>query len=523
MRGCSAQRGGQAEFVFVRDDPGGRLGHDPPGPAVWMRSAASRSELHELSIHESTILTAHCLSLRPSHIYSLIDSVTTINLHTSKVLDLLRARKGVVSSQDIQSALGVSQATVSRLLSALIKEGRLLKVGAARAQKYLLPRHVRGIDTPIVPVMRIDEVGEAAPFAKIIPIHDGRYWLEESQGPAKAFDGLPWFMMDMRPQGFIGRTYSNAHPELALPDNPEHWKDDDVLKALATAGEDLPGNLIVGAQSFDLFNARQFQPPHDVTEDDYPALADSAMKGTVGGSSAGGEQPKFCARRSGRHVLVKFSPAGNSEVAQRMRDLLVCEHLALTTLNSAGSPAAISSLYFAGGRAFLELNRFDRTTHGRIGMVSLMAYDAEFVGHMDNWASTAARLHARELITQEDAARLQFLEAFGRLIGNTDRHYGNISLMRQQGQWRLSRTYDMLPMIYAPVAGELVARDFEPGTLKPTADTLESWDGAREVAAEFWAVAADDLRLSDGFRQLIAGHAAQLEEDHQRRAADRPA
>ena len=55
---------------------------------------------------------------------------------------------------------------------------------------------------------------------------------------------------------------------------------------------------------------------------DYPALAEAAMQGSIGGSSAGGEQPKFCTIVGGdahqpgntpdgaaRHVLVKFFPA----------------------------------------------------------------------------------------------------------------------------------------------------------------------------------------------------------------------
>ena len=39
--------------------------------------------------------------------------------------------------------------------------------------------------------------------------------------------------------------------------------------------------------------------------------------------------------------MVKFSPAGDAPVDQRLRDLLVCEHLALQTLLAqAGLPAA---------------------------------------------------------------------------------------------------------------------------------------------------------------------------------------
>ena len=129
------------------------------------------------------------------------------------------------------------------------------------------------------------------------------------------------------------------------------------------------------------------------------------------------------------------------------------------------------------------MERFDRTPRGRIGMVSLLAFDSEYIGHIDNWAATAERMSTRGLMRPSDADRLRLLEAYGQLIGNTDRHYGNISLVIDpSGNWALAPAYDTLPMIYAPVAGELVSReDFDPGKLAPTADTLRVWDASQEA------------------------------------------
>ena len=136
------------------------------------------------------------------------------------------------------------------------------------------------------------------------------------------------------------------------------------------------------------------------------------MQGAQPGSSAGGEQPKFSAVVQGHAVLVKFSPAGDSPSDQRSRDLLVCEHLALHTLAQAGLPAAQTQIVMADGRVFLQSQRFDRTAKGRIGMVSLQVYDAEYVGEMDNWAATANRMAARRLLTDNDARTLRLLDAF---------------------------------------------------------------------------------------------------------------
>lgn len=76
----------------------------------------------------------------------------------------------------------------------------------------------------------------------------------------------------------------------------------------------------------------------------------------------------------------------------------MCEHLALQTLREAGLPAARTQIFTGAGRVFLESERFDRTVPqtstgqaGRLGMVSLQVYDAEYVGEMDNWAASWCR------------------------------------------------------------------------------------------------------------------------------------
>ena len=439
---------------------------------------------------------------------------------SARILQALRRQGGALSSAELQAALGVSQPTVSRALAPLIQAGEVQKVGAARKQRYVLPRTVRDVGRS-VPITRINAQGQPGPFGRMVPLASGAVWVDEEDGLSKRFDGLPWFLDDMRPQGFMGRTFASAHPELQLGNDPRFWSDDDVLRALALCGDDLPGNLVVGEAAFARFHSLPQRASRVASSVDYPALADAAMQGSMGGSSAGGEQPKFCtivgrnADASGdapRHVLVKFSPAGDAPTDQRTRDLLVCEHLALQTLASAGIAAATSRISSGAGRVFLEVERFDRTPiHaanpqglGRIGMVSLMVYDAEYVGAMDNWAATANRMQERGLLRPADARTLRLLEAFGELIANTDRHYGNISLLLDGDDWALAPAYDMLPMLYAPVGGELVPRNFADRPLQPTAATLPEWPQALALARSFWAAASADARISTGFRQIAA-------------------
>lgn len=422
---------------------------------------------------------------------------------TAKVLQTLRRQSGVLSSTELQEQLGVSQPTVSRALAPLVLAGQVQKVGAARSQRYVLPRTVPGVGRE-VPVMRVNEHGQASPFASLVPLQGGAIWVDEADGLSQQHGGLPWFLDDMRPQGFMGRTFAHAHPELQLGSDPRHWNDDDVLRALALFGDDLPGNLVVGEAAFQRFHTLPQRASRADSHADYPRMAEQAMQGTLSGSSAGGEQPKFCTRLGERHVIVKFSPASDAPVDQRLRDLLVCEHLALSVLAEAGLPAAKTTIVSGAGRIFLEAERFDRTAQGRIGMVSLMVYDNEYVGEMDNWAATANRMLARGLLTAQDARTLRLLEAYGVLIANTDRHYGNISLILRNDDWTLSPTYDMLPMLYAPIGGELVERDFAARPLQPTAATLPEWAQARTLAKTFWQAAGSDRRVSEGFRAIAS-------------------
>jgi hypothetical protein len=176
----------------------------------------------------------------------------------------------------------------------------------------------------------------------------------------------------------------------------------------------------------------------------------------------------------------------------------------------------VTQIHSAGGRVFLEAERFDRTTgpkgvKGRIGMVSLLVYDSEYVGSIDNWAATANRMGDKKLLTTKDVAELRLLEAYGVLIANTDRHYGNISLLLFDDDWQLSPTYDMLPMLYAPQNGELVTRDFAAQPLHPTSATLGEWPRAKALALQFWHTAASDGRISASFRSIAQRNAAHLQ------------
>ncbi len=129
----------------------------------------------------------------------------------------------------------------------------------------------------------------------------------------------------------------NVQTDLFPPD-PRDWNQEQIGRYLVANGDDLPGNLKIGRMALD----RVRKPPQKSRHEDYPELADKAVDGEVYGSSAGGEHAKFAtySRERDAHVIVKFSPKGNGELATRWRDILVTEYIASEVLHDHHIPAA---------------------------------------------------------------------------------------------------------------------------------------------------------------------------------------
>ena len=81
--------------------------------------------------------------------------------------------------------------------------------------------------------------GELQRFGTLYPLAGGGFWMEEddkAHGQSAFHASLPWFLMDTRPQGFLGRAFTQANPALQLPPHLAHWTDDHILLALVRAG-----------------------------------------------------------------------------------------------------------------------------------------------------------------------------------------------------------------------------------------------------------------------------------------------
>lgn len=429
--------------------------------------------------------------------------------HESAIRDLLA--RGPLSSRALQQALALSQPTVSRALSALGDE--LLQLGRGRSSFYSLRN--TWPELPRLPVWRVDDAGRLHALGELLPLRPQGFALRTPGGALHTSDGLPWWLADLRPQGFLGRAFAQRHAvALGLPADLNAWSDRQVLRALAMQGHDAVGNVLLGDTARERFLA--LPPPKPIGRrargPAYARLATQALAGDVPGSSAGGEQPKFttCADTATgpAQVIVKFSLPEANPLTTRWRDLLLAEHLALQVLAEGGLAAARSELVEHGTQRFLQLKRFDRVGPlGRRALHSLGSLDDEFTGDRSaTWPAAVARLVAQRLVAPAALPVVERLHAFGVLIANTDMHMGNLSFFSAPGEpCTLAPAYDMLPMALAPSAAGAL-RDALPPLQLPASVPLPTWHPALALAREWLArlqAAARGRQLSPAFAPAL--------------------
>ncbi len=409
-----------------------------------------------------------------------------------------------MSARQIVEKAGISQPTISRALAALGDE--VVRIGAGPSIRYALRDTSRGFTS--APIFRVSDEGLIQELGVLLPVRPNGFVMAQADGVTLHSDGLPWWLFDMRPQGYLGRAYASTYATaLGLPANPEHWSDTEVIRALLAHGHDAIGNLLIGELARDRFIGMPAPlPVHRAA--DYPALARAAGAGEAPGSSAGGEQPKLCAYTERGHVLVKFSAPDDNPVSERWRDLLLAEHLALSVLGVE------TEVFDFAGQRFLEVPRFDRVGPlGRLGVFSLRALDAEFVGDASApWPSLVSRLAADGHVHADAIAGAALLWAFGTLIGNTDMHAGNLSFVsRGSRPYQLAPAYDMLPMGFAPRNSGAVIDVLPPASLTAAVDG-KTWRQALHLAETFLSMVSDCAGFSGSFAPCIEAMRRHMDE-----------
>ncbi|EJB8471428.1 type II toxin-antitoxin system HipA family toxin YjjJ [Citrobacter freundii] len=422
----------------------------------------------------------------------------------SALTDLLL--QGPRSAPELRQSLAISQATFSRLVSA---HEEVVQFGKARATRYALIKPIRG--TMSFPLWRVDAQGNACKFGVVYPCWpQGSCLVALSSGEWQWFDGLPWYITDLRPQGFLGRAWGRAVAGYThLPDDIRLWQEDEVLYALrAYAGENT-GGWIIGEDNYQ----RWIDAPepiaiaHSDKVSRFQQLAEEALAGEIIGSSAGGEQPKFaCCVQSvlgNQNVFVKFSAQEQSIVSVRWGDLLIAESIALSVLSGACIPASSTTVYRSdGGQVFLESARFDCVgVHGRRPIVSLESLQSEYVSSPGSWPAVTHHLAVQGYVDADSCEQTENIWAFGRLIANSDMHAGNLSFYLSAPPMALAPVYDMLPMSFAPSAAGSLRNEAVDIKVDATVSRA-AWEYALLLAKAFWQQVADDGRISAGFRQI---------------------
>ncbi len=446
-----------------------------------------------------------------------------MNTHT---LELEREfyRRGICSAAELAGALGISQPTLSRALAAL-PSGWVHRMGHGRRTRYALHQRIDGLGNHW-PLYQINEEGEPSHVAELHALQGGS-WHVEQQRPWNTlrgslfadgvYPGWPWFLDDLRPQGFLGRLFARCvSTEYHVPADPRLWTPEHILSALLRKGSDLPGAFVIGEDMLALSHLQSASTAIPRTErvEAYALLAESVLEGQWPGSSAAGEQPKFIARTqdaAGRPcpVIVKFSGDMNDPAQARRADLLVAESLADETLLAAGIPAASTEILYDQNRCYLESTRFDRTpVGGRRHLVSLLALDAAYYGDLTSpWYQAARRLEKDGFLDAAAAERLRLLWWFGQCIGNSDMHYGNISLhLGSDWPCQLAPVYDMSPMALHPRSDGSLPTHLPP-VLPPPPEEADVFERAAALAADYHRRLRSDPRLSPSFKAAIDNRA----------------
>lgn len=415
---------------------------------------------------------------------------------------------GPRTAAQLTAALGISQPTLSRTIQALSQTVTSFRVTGQRTPLYGLLRQLPMGLNPRQRIHRHLSKGHIRPFADVEFLAGGGT-LERAGKVTTLYAGLPPYMAFAAPSGFLGRQLAQAAAaSQLLPASLKDWSDEHRIAYLFTQGLNLPGNLVFGDVPLQKEMGLRCAAPIPAAQKlaHYVEMA-SALKAAAYGSSAGGEQPKFLSlTEDSGHVIVKFAKLGS-----RMAQLLPLEHLALRALEDVGVPAAATQLLAAGGCVFLEVVRFDRVgLTGRIGMLSAGAVDDEFFGLRDSWSEFAARCVQAKYLPPRDARHIDTMAAFSELIGNTDRHFENISLLiDEDGEYQgVAPAYDILPMRYASIGGgmdpDLTPIEPRIGSIGPKP---EIWERAARAAERFWLsaqTASLAAPLSQGMRRLAA-------------------
>ncbi|TAG27281.1 MAG: hypothetical protein EAZ37_06065 [Burkholderiales bacterium] len=409
----------------------------------------------------------------------------------SEAVVALLARGEPLTAAQLSAATGKSQPSISGALKEL--GDRVHRIGAARSTRYALNKDILGLQAE-QDLLWTDAQGNTHVLGRLTHLHGNLLHTQVGQQEWFTQAQLPWFLLPIRPQGYLGRQLAQHFP--GFPSSPEAWSSEQVLYAAAQQSLDPPGAISLGKPSFQgSLPIATLHMPDLLNQFEFLIQRDASLP--IARSSAGGEQPKFTTLFPGTntvHHLVKFSPPNATPFGKRWRALLMLEHLANQILIPHDVACAQTQILTNDVRTMLSSERFDRhSTHGKLHVVAIAALHDEFVkGSWTNWVITSEALAKQGLISAQELSHVAQIFAFGHYIGNTDMHSGNLSFFVDdviKPKIRLAPVYDMLPMMWKPDPHHGLSDSPVRQQFMPTGFAVEQ-EQAKQWAIEFWEQAA---------------------------------
>ncbi|MBB4842559.1 hypothetical protein HNP55_001074 [Paucibacter oligotrophus] len=428
------------------------------------------------------------------------------------------AAQGLLSSAQMQQLLGKSQPSVSRLLAEM--SAAVLPLGRGKSTLYGLPLSIHGRAAQ-QQIFWTTASGQTQEFGRLSLLAGQLLHIESPWIKCTPSRALPWFLSPVQAQGFLGRLLAGQLQGAGLDSNPERWGLADILFA-ALHLPNASGALSLGDAASEQLASGPSPGPSpsslprrlNLQAAALDQLAQDIARTLPAGSSAGGEQPKFLTQMpSGKQVLVKFTPPRGTPFGERWHDLLHAEQLASQLLQEAGIAAAATQIIESPLRSYLLSERFDRVgAQGRRHVLAVGAVHQGFVADAyQNWALTSAALARQKRLPRPQAEQAAWALAFGRLIGNTDMHAGNLSFFVElqdlaRGRFTLAPIYDMLPMRWRPNPTLGGLPDYQ--AIAPDTWALQS--PAAPWARRFWLRLSEQGAVSPGLRKLAKAMAATI-------------
>ena len=163
----------------------------------------------------------------------------------------------------------------------------------------------------------------------------------------------------------------------------------------------------------------------------------------VAGSPPGGARPKALVDDEQGSWIAKFP----SRYKDGRFDVVGLEAASMKLAHIAGLDAPEIRLLELGGKKALLVRRFDVTGQGgRRHMISLKSLCREAPGvYVLSYGEVAAKIRKVASAPQEDVNRFFRQMVFNAALGNTDDHLKNFWMLHDEGGYRLSPAFDLVP------------------------------------------------------------------------------